>query len=292
MHLLKQKFIRTFKKPEYFYRPKQMMKRLRSLLGPRTGEEVIVNILNQKMTVTRDETIGKSLVDFSVYDLALTETLWRLVSPGCKAADIGANIGYFSLVLAHRAGPYGAIHCFEPHPMLQKKWQMHLRKWNQCTLYPMALSSQDGEMDLYIPQNFDKNEGIASLEKQDNAKVIKVPVQTLDRVLAGKKIDLIKIDVEGHELEALKGAAKTLATVEYVVFEDFQRSKSSVIDYLRKLGFKVFRLHKGFSQVRLLEVEKSDDLPLWEPPNYIATRNEAELRAKLATPGWKCLKGL
>ncbi len=292
MQLIKQRLIRVVKKPEYFYRPKQIVKRVRSFLSPRARGDVTISILNQKMTVSRAETIGKSLADFGVYDLALTETLWRLISPGCKIADIGANIGYFSLVMAHRAGPYGAVHCFEPHPLLQKKWQTHLRRWPQCTLHPIALSSQEGEMDLYIPQNFEKNEGIASLEKQDNAKVIKVAVQTLDRALAGKKIELIKIDVEGHELDVLKGASTMLETVENIVFEDFQKSKSPVIVFLQNKGFKVFRLHKGFSQVRLLEVEDGDGLPLWEPPNYIATRDPEELRSKLASPGWKCLKTL
>lgn len=292
MNLIKQKVIRTFKKPEYFYRPSQMIKRMRGLLSPKARNDVTISVLQQKMSVSRGETIGKSLVDFGVYDLALTETLWRLIGPGCKIADIGANIGYFSLVMAHRAGPYGSVHCFEPHPQLQKKWQAHLRKWNQCTLYPVALSSQEGEMDLYIPQNFEKNEGVASLEKQDNAKVIKVPVQTLDRALAGKKVELIKIDVEGHELEVFKGASKTLETVETIVFEDFQKSKSPVIDFLQNKGFKVFRLNKGFSQVSLLDVKDGDRLPLWEPPNYIATRDEDELRSKLASRGWKCLKAL
>lgn len=292
MQLIKQKLIRAFKKPEYFYKPHRIAKRIGSLFGPKASDEIAISLLNQKMTVSRGETIGKALVDFGVYDLALTETLWRLISPGCKVADIGANIGYFSLVMAHRAGPYGAVHCFEPHPQLQKKWQAHLRKWSQCTLYPVALSSQEGEMDLYIPQNFDKNEGVASLEKQDNATAIKVAVHTLDRALAGKKVELMKIDVEGHELEVLKGSSKTLESVENIVFEDFQKSKSPVIAFLQNKGFKVFRLYKGFSRVHLLDVQGGDPLPLWEPPNYIATRDEEGLRSKLATSGWKCLKAL
>ncbi len=290
MALIQKNSFRFLKKPEYFYRPRQIFSRLRSFFRPKTRAEVTVKILNQKMSVSSRETIGKSLIDFGVYDLALTETIWRLVSSGAKVADIGANMGYFSLVLAHRVGAYGTVHCFEPHPQLQKKWRTHLRKSDQCKFYPVALSNKSGELDLYIPQNFDKNEGIASLEKTTGAITIKVPVRTLDEILSGKKVELIKIDVEGHELCVLQGGLETLKDVEHVLFEDFQGSRSLVAAFLKEQGFSIFRIYKGLTKVQLLDAKEADSLPLWEPPNFIATRNEQDVREKLSMPGWKCLK--
>ncbi len=242
--------------------------------------------------VNPKETIGRALVDFGLYDLALTETIWRLTKTGDRVVDVGANIGYFSQVMGYRVGSYGMVHCFEPHPALQKKWQQHLRKREQCVLHPVALSSQEGHMDLYIPVDFNKNEGTASLEKSENSKVVQVPVRMLDRVVLDKKIQLIKIDVEGHELEVFKGAEKVLAVTEYVVFEDFHHSKSPVIEFLGTQGFKIFRLYKGFRGLQILNVEDGEKLPLWEPPNYIACRDETEMRRLLSDSGWKCLQFL
>jgi FkbM family methyltransferase len=242
--------------------------------------------------VNPQETIGKSLTHYGVYDLVLTETLWRLISPGFRVVDIGANIGYFSLLMAHRVGPYGVVHCFEPHPVLQKKWQSHLRRWPQCLLYPVALTSKNGEVDLHIPSDFSKNEGIASLEKIENATSIKVPAKTLDSVLGGQKIDLIKIDVEGHEMDVFKGAEVVIKTVENIIFEDFQGSKSPVIQFFRERGLTVYRLKKGLTRVHLMDVEEADQLPLWEPPNYIATHNPSDIKNRLSSSGWKSLKGL
>lgn len=251
-----------------------------------------MEILGEKFSVKSNETIGRALVDYGLYDLALTEAIWRLTKTGDRVIDIGANIGYFSAVLGYRVGSYGMVYCFEPHPSLQKRWQQHLRKREQCVLHPVALSSQDGLMDLHIPLDFNKNEGTASLEKLENAKVVQVPVRVLDRVVLDKKIQLIKIDVEGHELEVFKGAEKVLAATEYVVFEDFHHSKSQVIEFLQSKGFKVFRLYKGFRGLQLFDVVAGEKLPLWEPPNYIACRNESEMRQSLEEPGWRCLKFL
>lgn len=284
--------LRILYKPEYFYRPNNLLRKVFSFLRPKSVGNLTVEILGQKIVVDPQETIGRALVDYGLYDLALTETIWRLTKTGDRVVDIGANIGYFSLVMGYRVGSYGMVHCFEPHPGLQKKWQQHLRKREQCVLHPLALSSQEGQMDLYIPMDFNKNEGIASLEKTENSKVVQVPVRTLDRVVLDKKIQLIKIDVEGHELQVLKGAEKVLAVTEYVVFEDFHHSKSAVIEFLRGRGFKVFRIYKGFRGLQILDVEDGEKLPLWEPPNYIACRDEVEMRRLLGDSGWKCLQFL
>jgi FkbM family methyltransferase len=284
--------VRILNKPEYFYRPTRFKNKIFSFFRPITSTQVHVEILKQKLTINPQETIGRALLDFGLYDLALTETIWRLTTTGDRVVDVGANIGYFSLVMGHRVGSYGMVHCFEPHPGLQKKWRENLRKREQCILHPVALSSQEGQMDLHIPVDFNKNEGTASLEKTENSKTVQVPVRLLDKEVLEKKIQLIKIDVEGHELEVLKGGERVLSVTDYVVFEDFQHSKSAVIAFLRDKGFKVFRLYKGFTGLKILSVEEGETLPMWEPPNYVACRNEAEMRDILGETGWKCLKFL
>ena len=283
---------RFFKKPEYFFRPHQIGARLKSMFFAKKSGLVTLPLLEQKFSVNPRETVGKSLLHFGVYDLVLSEVLWRLSSPGQKVADVGANIGYFSLLLGHRVGRYGEVHCFEPHPELQKRWQGNLRKMEQCRLYSKALSSHSGEMELFIPNDFSGNEGIASLEKTEGASAIKVPVTTLDIALKNKGIDLIKLDVEGHELEVLRGGIEVLKEVKTILFEDFHHTQSKTIDFLKSQNFTVYRLAKGFFGIQLLSVEEGEHLPLWEPPNYIATREIQNVQQKIAARGWRCLRFL
>jgi len=241
------------------------------------------------LRVNSSETIGQSISDMGVYDLVLSEAIWRLTKSGMSTADIGANIGYFSSLLSQRVGSAGSVASFEPHPQLFARLQENIRPHVNCSLYPLALSDKNRAGELFVPANFDGNEGTASLEKNNQTKVIPVEVRALDELLPGKKIDLIKIDVEGHELSVFQGAKKILATTSYVLLEDFEGTKSPAIAYLKELGFEVFRLKKDFFGPKLLSVQEGEKLPLWEPPNYLATRSTFEAHRILAPRGWRCL---
>lgn len=282
---------RVINKPEYFFQPTQFLKRIFEPIVKRSAEREIQMPWGKKMSVNADETIGKSIVHFGVYDLVLTEALWRLVEPGMKVADIGANIGYFSQMLSQRVGPMGQVFSFEPHPQIFESLKNNVSECGNVKLHPMALSSEPGTMSLFIPKNFDGNEGVATLEATSDAMETKqVRVEVLDEVLKNQKIDIIKIDVEGHELSVLKGGAHTLVQVQHVLFEDFNKSSSPVIAYLKTLGFAVFRLRKSFWGPSLISVAEGDSIPLWEPPNYIATRDVALVQSRLAARGWHSLR--
>ena len=84
-------------RPEYIFRPAQVYKRLSHFKAKQTNQFENVSLpWGVNITVRPDEVIGRSLWSMGIYDLSVTETLWRLIDSGETAVDVGANIGYGS----------------------------------------------------------------------------------------------------------------------------------------------------------------------------------------------------
>ena len=280
---------RILKKPEYLFNPRQIPRRISYLWREPQHEGRVTLPWGSEILVNPRETIGKSLFHFGVYDLSLTECLWRLVGPGMRVLDVGANVGYFSSLLSAKVESRGEVFCFEPHPEIFKKLKHNISKSKNCTLHNVALSKTIGESVLFIPKDFAKNEGVASLEAQENSECLKIQTRTLDDVFKSEYIDLIKIDVEGHELAVFEGGHRVLSETKMVLFEDFNGQKSAAINFLIQSGFIVKRIVKNFWGPSLISVADGERLPLWEPPNYIAYRTSVPVETVLRPRGWQCL---
>src|SRR5438093_9108038 len=102
-------------KPEYICQPTRLLRRL---VARKIGSEFMDIILpwELRIRVRPNEVLGRALRCLGVYDLAVTETAWRLLDTGETAVDIGANIGYMTAVMAGRLMQGGKILSFEPHP--------------------------------------------------------------------------------------------------------------------------------------------------------------------------------
>ncbi len=106
---------RQLHKPEYFYRPAQLLKRLARFKFP--AKPLLLPLpWGHTIEVRAWETIGKSIWHFGLYDLSMSEVLWRLTAADDTAADIGANIGYVTSLFAKKVSPQQHVWSFEPHP--------------------------------------------------------------------------------------------------------------------------------------------------------------------------------
>ena len=139
-----------------------------------------------------------------------------LVKRGAVAIDIGANYGLYTRFLSEISGINGHIYSFEPVPETYKILFYNINQigLKNVTVYNMAASDKDGEAYITIPAYEDGSENFyqASLENADKNNGIKIIKQSLDNLFLNKikVIDFIKIDVEGHELQVLKGAEKII----------------------------------------------------------------------------------
>lgn len=305
------KLINNLNRPEYILNPIQIYRRLSRPLHQNTHEFEEVKLpWGIKIKIRPQEVLGRSVWVMGVYDLSVSEILWRLIDPGELAIDVGANIGYMTSIMAKRVGQTGKVWCFEPHPEVYqeltenlKRWQEDMG-WHQIKAHPIALSNQSGEGGLNIPTTFEENRGLASLVSSDEvvnipsfngiAQTFTVPLATLDEVLPTKdKIGVLKVDVEGYELEVLQGASGliTQQQIRDIIFEDHRNYPNPVSNFLEAHGYRVFRIGKGFWKPRLDPPTQRDVSPDWEPPSYLATKDPQRAIQRLNNRGWNVLSG-
>jgi FkbM family methyltransferase len=293
-------------RPEYVWQPTQLLRRAwRTLRRTNTRESADILLpWGFPITVDPRESIGRSIVALNILDLSVTESIWRLLDPGETCADIGANIGYMTSLMAARLRTGGRVLAFEPVPLLANILRRHADTWRPLTsaqieVHETAVSVRTGTALIQLPDTFALNRGQASLSSAPppgtligQASTLSVKTVRLDEVVArDDRMSLIKIDVEGFELEVLHGADALLrrGAVRDIVFEEHGGSGSASIQFLRASGFDVFRVLRFFSGPKLVSptVEATSTL---EAPTYLATTDVKRARARFAARGWLSLR--
>lgn len=168
---------------------------------------------------TRDRGFGSHVLLDGFWEIWLTLFCARNVKRGMTAIDVGANFGYYSLLLAELVGAKGELIAVEPNPhaadFLRRSIELN-GLLGRTRIERLALGATiAGEASFYIPHSEPKNALIVSEAFQPHARdgaVIKVPVTTLDRLGdACSRVDFIKIDAEGAEQVILEGMSETIA---------------------------------------------------------------------------------
>lgn len=191
-----------------------------------------------------------------LYEVDNLETLFSFVHCDSVFLDIGANLGFFSLNLARRL-PFGRVHAFEPHPQLARLArasaylngfsQLHGTADARIVVHQLGLGEQNGEVTFSYPQDHlgGGTQGAGSGQQ------IKAELHRLDDLMPDSLIcDIVKIDVEGHELGVLRGMRGTLARSPnaVVLFEKLERgagNEAPLEAYFEKLGFHLFGIDPG-----------------------------------------------
>jgi FkbM family methyltransferase len=288
--------------PPYLFQPLQVLKRLRLEYFWRSKREAFVTLpWGLPIKINPQESIGFDIASQGLYEIGVTETLWRLTQPGDLAVDAGANIGYMSSIFGVRVGPKGKVHCFEPHPEVFESLKENVETWKndrRCgtfILHQAALGKENGKTMLHISDWFRTNRGTAWISDKVDAtpdlKAIEVPIQNLDSLLGpGEAIGILKMDVQGHELSVLQGTASLLKChgVRDIVFEEETAFPAPIHKFLKSYGYSIFGLQDTFARVRCV----SDAQPVFDPvagnvPNYLATIDPKRAKALLRPAIWR-----
>lgn len=139
--------------------------------------------------------------------------LSRIIRPGMHVADVGANLGLYSLLMSRLAGPSGRIYVFEPDQLMAGALRKNLAANDAANteVFACAVGAARGEAVLQRnAMNSGDNRLGTSTGTALHSEQVAVPVAALQDLLQGRRLDFIKMDVQGWEGEALKGVSALL----------------------------------------------------------------------------------
>ncbi len=292
-------------KTEYLYQPKYLFSRIKQELHFSDLNRATIDgdfRLPWGLTIKADpnEEHGKILSTLGIIDLSVTEAIWRLLKPGNTFLDVGANIGYMTSVALARlesfSDPSGRIIAYEPHPDIYLDLETNVDRWKsqlvktKVTLEKLALSNQTGSAMLSVPSEFETNRGLSQvlsassdlddpvmgysskLLNQDTEK-ISIQCQKIDDYLSDDdSVDLMKVDVEGHELAVFEGATRCLSLhkIRHILFENHNLYPDPVSDLLESKGYTVLSINRQLFGPKLVAPSCLNSVS-WLPNSYLAT---------------------
>ena len=189
--------------------------------------------------------------------------LAELVKPGDVCVDVGAAAGLYTVMLSELAGSTGHVHSIEPLRFAHALWTRLLRagESGNVTHYPMALGTEPGEARMSVPigkyglvtgRSFleFKTDGVGSNAEFEGQVEVIVEVDTLDQLatrIGLSRLDFVKIDVEGGELNVLRGGQQVieryrptmLIEIEERHITRYQHSAGDVVDWLLARGYEM-----------------------------------------------------
>ncbi len=123
--------------------------------------------------------------------------------------DIGSNIGFFSKILSQMVGPNGKVHCFEPDKTNFNHLQDYCKHLGNVHLVNKAVGAKNENLKIYTSKKLNVDHRTYKPEEFD--KEIEIEAVSIDEYLGeNKKIHFIKMDIQGFEMQAIKGMEKTL----------------------------------------------------------------------------------
>jgi len=209
--------------------------------------EALCRILGRyKMYVdTRDIGIASHLMLEGFWELWVTTAMMRCVRRGSVVADIGANLGYFTLLLADLTGPDGRVLSFEPNPNLAGllRKSIEVNGFSPFTdFHELALGGAAGTADMDI--RIDQQGGGRMIGSSHTAAGGAVRIERFDRIPHAAQVEFIKMDVEGFEPEVWKGMTALLeAGRPLTIFMEFTVGRlpdpAGFLDAILRWGFSL-----------------------------------------------------
>ena len=185
-----------------------------------------------------------------------TQAITASLRPGDTFVDVGANVGYYTLIAARLVGSEGRVFAFEPDPeaaaLLERSVQ--LNGFENVVLERKAVSNEPGSIRLYLAEKNKGDHRIYVAEEERDS--IEVEAVTLDDYFADDpgRIDFVKIDVQGADLAVLEGMTELieanqniLLSVEFWPFglHGFGDEAEGMLDFLTTRDFRLFDLRAG-----------------------------------------------
>ncbi len=218
--------------------------------APRLGRRVVRTRHDFRMDLDLRDFICQVVWATGEFEQHTSQLLHTLLGPGDTVIDVGANVGYFTLLAARAVGPAGRVHAFEPVPDTRADLvrNVELNAFRHVTIHAEALWDQEGEATIFLgPQD---QKGISAMRPfEEQAGKLTIQTARLDRFLPELgRVRLVKIDVEGAEHRVLRGMEGCLRRdgPDLIVelcdeyFQAMGTSARAVCDHLTGLGYHMY----------------------------------------------------
>jgi FkbM family methyltransferase len=243
---------------------------------------------NLKVRVYPYDIIGKRIFIDGLFEKEECRFVTDFLKPGMIFLDIGANLGQYTLLAAQRVGPTGRVHSFEPSGRMYSELRYNVGLNNlsdNCFLNEVAVSEKEGSARLSQYEPGAEVFGSLGNHRRMPRSIIgseEVKTITLDTYVREQripKIDLIKIDIEGGELPALRGAEWILcqADAPTIVLEmsdintvGFGYKALDIWDYLSEFGYCMYRFDRRGRICGLAE----RPVDFTQPQNLVAAKEK------------------
>lgn len=242
-------------------------------MAARLGRRVVRTRWGFRMDLDLSDFICQVVWATGEFEQHTSHLMRALLTPGATMIDVGANVGYFSLLAAQAVGPSGKVHAYEPVPRTRADLErnVELNQFRQIVVHEEALWDRDGEAIIFLgPEN---QKGISAMRPfEEQAGQLTIRTARFDQFLPSLgPVQLIKIDVEGAEFRVLQGMQGCLERDrpdlivelcdEYL--QALGASASAVCEYLNGLGYRMY----GMDYDGLVDLEQG---PSAAPPLFNA----------------------
>lgn len=204
--------------------------------------------------------IGKYIYYRGIFEEQIALSIAKELKPGMTFLDIGANIGLHTIIGAYKVGSLGKVISFEPQAKCRSllKQNVEINGLNNVTIMGCALGENDSNGKIFHVN--DHNDGQATIKLENESSAVDfeaIEIKTLSGVMNELSIhhaDVVKVDIEGAELDMLSGGdeffkkAKPEVVFIECVEEHLNRFKKSSIDLLQWFndrGYNAYTLHRG-----------------------------------------------
>jgi FkbM family methyltransferase len=196
----------------------------------------------------QDRSISPHLMMDGYWEPRTTETIVDLMRRGMVAIDVGANLGYFTLLMAGLAGEKGRVLSFEPNPRTAKRLQASVMLsgfQDRVDFHPVVLGDSDGkEINLLLSVDHPGGTHVTALTPDNSTTFLTARTRRLDGIAGALDATLVKIDAEGAEEAIWHGMTAMIAgkALRYVIVEfspSAYKDPAGLLDEVEAAGFTI-----------------------------------------------------
>ena len=215
------------------------------------GQGAVLTYLKDESPIfvnTGDLGCPSPIVNGGIWETENLNVLYSFVTSNTVFLDIGANVGYFSIAIGNRLKQGGKVFAVEPHPtltnLIERSVQLNSLE-AVVQIFQCAVSDQEGTLNLFYPDDH-LGKGSSSHNADEQGQYLTVQAHRLDTLLPQDVVvDLIKIDVEGHELNVLRGMQEVLqrspnVKVLFEKLESVNAKEDEIGRLMREHGFALY----------------------------------------------------